>query len=137
MCIRDRDLNYTFDPVANITTIRDDAQQTIFFNNASVQPSSKFEYDAIYRLTYSQGREHIGQNAASGQFDSDKTQFNNQRLTSPGDMNAMQRYEEKYDYDEVGNMLNMIHNAGSGIFSNKWIRIFSYNAGNNRLAQTQ
>ena len=130
-------LNFTFDPVANITTIRDDAQQTIFFNNATVEPSNKFEYDAIYRLTYAQGREHTGQNASSDQFDSDKTQFNNQRLTFPGDMNAMQRYEEKYDYDEVGNMLNMIHNAGNGIFSNKWTRIFSYNAGNNRLTQTQ
>ena len=132
-----QDLNYTFDPVANITAINDKAQQTIFFNNALVEANNKFEYDAIYRLTYAQGREHTGQNAASDQFDSDKTQFNNQRLTLPGDMNAMQRYEEKYDYDEVGNMLNMVHNAGNGIFSNKWTRIFSYNAGDNRLTQTQ
>ena len=132
-----QDLNYTFDPVANVTTIEDKAQQTIFFNNASVEASNKFEYDAIYRLAYTQGREHTGQNAASDQFDSDKTQFNNQRLTLPGDMNAMQRYEEKYDYDEVGNMIHMIHNAGNGIFSNKWTRIFSYNATNNQLTKTQ
>jgi RHS repeat-associated protein len=132
-----QDLNYTFDPVANITTVRDDAQQTIYFNNSSVDPSNKYEYDAIYRLTYAQGREHAGSNAASDQFDFDKTTFNNQRLTLPGDMNAMQRYEEKYDYDEVSNMLHMIHNAGNGIFSNKWTRIFSPNAINNRLKQTQ
>ena len=132
-----QDLNYTFDPVANITDITDNAQQTIFFNNASVEANNKFEYDAVYRLTYTQGREHIGQNTASDQFDSDKTQFNNQRLTLPGDMNAMQRYEEKYDYDAVGNMLNMVHNAGNGIFSNKWTRIFSYNGNDNRLTQTQ
>ena len=132
-----QDLNYTFDPVSNITAIRDDAQQTIFFNNAMVDPSNKFEYDAIYRLIYAQGREHAGTNAASDQFDLDKTTFNNQRLTLPGDMNAMQRYEEKYVYDEVGNMLQMIHNAGNGVFSNKWTRIFSPNANNNRLAQTQ
>src|SRR4029079_4281202 len=112
-------------------------QQTIFFNNALVEANNKFEYDAIYRLNYSQGREHAGQNMASDQFDSDKSQFNNQRLPLPGDMNAMQRYEEKYDYDEVGNMLNMVHNAGSGIFSNKWTRVFSYNSGDNRMAQTQ
>ncbi len=132
-----QDLNHTFDPVKNITSAKDDAQQTIFFNNAVVDPSMKYEYDAIYRLIYSQGREHAGANAASEQFDSDKTTFNNQRLTLPGDMNAMQRYEEKYDYDEVGNMLHMIHNAGNGGFSNKWTRIFSPNANNNRLAQTQ
>ncbi len=132
-----QDLNYTFDPVANITAIKDNAQQTIFFNNALIEPSNEFEYDAIYRLIYSQGREHAGTNAASDQFDSDKIQFNNQRLTLPGDMNAMQRYEEKYDYDEVGNMLHMIHNAGNGVFSNKWTRIFSYNTNNNCLTQTQ
>ena len=34
-----QDLNYTFDPVSNITAIVDDAQQTIFFNNAAVDPS--------------------------------------------------------------------------------------------------
>ncbi|HVX27530.1 MAG TPA: toxin TcdB middle/C-terminal domain-containing protein, partial [Parafilimonas sp.] len=132
-----QDLNYTFEPVSNITSVIDNAQQTIFFNNAAVDPSMKYEYDAIYRLIYSQGREHAGANAASDQFDSDKTTFNNQRLTLPGDMNAMQRYEEKYDYDEVGNMLHMIHNAGNGIFSNKWTRTFSPNANNNRLTQTQ
>ena len=132
-----QDLNYTFDPIANITAITDNAQQTIFFNNASIEANNKFEYDAIYRLTYTQGREHIGQNAASDQFDSDKTQFNNQRLALPGDMNAMQRYEEKYDYDAVGNLLNMVHNAGNGIFGNKWTRIFSYNGNDNRLTQTQ
>jgi len=132
-----QDLNYTFDPVSNITLVKDNAQQTIFFNNAAVDPSAKYEYDAIYRLIYAQGREHAGANAASDQFDSDKTTFNNQRLTLPGDMNAMQRYEEKYDYDDVGNMLHMIHNAGNGIFSNKWTKIFSPDANNNRLAQTQ
>ncbi len=132
-----QDLNYTFDPVSNITTIRDDAQQTIFFNNTLIDPSNKFEYDATYRLIYAQGREHAGANAASDQFDSDKTTFNNQRLTLAGDMNAMQRYEENYNYDEVGNMLLMIHNAGNGIFSNKWTKIFSLNANNNRLVKTQ
>jgi RHS repeat-associated protein len=132
-----QDLNYTFDPIANVVAILDDAQQTNFFNNAAVDPSNKFEYDAIYRLTYAQGREQVGQNAASDQFDSDKTGFNNQRLTLPGDMNAMQRYEEKYDYDEVGNMLSMVHNAGNGIFSNKWTRVFTYNPTDNRLTQTQ
>src|SRR5262249_594987 len=28
-----QDLHYTYDPTGNITTIRDDAQQTIYFNN--------------------------------------------------------------------------------------------------------
>ncbi|MDB5279413.1 MAG: spvB [Ferruginibacter sp.] len=132
-----QDLNYTFDPVANITTIGDNAQQTIYFNNALVEASNKFEYDAVYRLIYAQGREHAGQNAASDQFDADKTQFNNQRLTLPGDMNAMQRYEEQYSYDEVGNMISIVHNAGNGVFKNKWTSIFTCNGTDNRLMQTK
>jgi RHS repeat-associated protein len=133
-----QDLNYTYDPVGNITQIIDHAQQTNFFNNAAVDPSSNYTYDAIYRLTDAQGREHIGQNAACDQFDTDKTQDGTgQRLVLPGDINAMQRYDQQYEYDAVGNMLQMIHNAGNGAFTNKWTRAFSYNANNNQLKSTQ
>ena len=132
-----QDLNYSFDPIGNITQITDNAQQTIFFNNAGVDPVSKYEYDAIYRLTRSLGREHAGNNAASDQFDSDKTNDGSNRLTLKSDMNAMQNFEQKYLYDEVGNMLMMIHNAGKGLFSNKWTKNFQYNANNNQLIKTQ
>src|SRR6476620_7990407 len=81
-----QDLNYTYDPVANITQIQDAAQQTIFFNNAGVSPENKFEYDAIYRLIHATGREHAGQNAPMDQFDFDKTKSGGQRLTLKGDM---------------------------------------------------
>jgi RHS repeat-associated protein len=131
-----QDLNYTYDPVANVTQIRDDALQTIFFNNAKVDPGNKFEYDAIYRLLSAYGREYAGSDMASDQFDRDKMQNGGGgRLTLKGDMNAMQRYEESYQYDEAGNMLQMIHNAGSGVFQNKWTKIFSYNTSNNRLVK--
>ena len=59
-----QDLRYTYDPVGNITTIRDDAQQTIYFRNRRVEPSAEYEYDALYRLTSATGREHLGQNAS-------------------------------------------------------------------------
>ena len=58
-------LHYTYDPVGNITGIRDDAQQTIFFRNKRVDPSNDYTYDAIYRLIEATGREHLGQ--ANGQ----------------------------------------------------------------------
>ena len=35
-----QDLNYFYDAVGNITTIRDDAQQTIFYHNSLVSPRS-------------------------------------------------------------------------------------------------
>jgi RHS repeat-associated protein len=132
-----QDLNYTYDPVANITQIQDAAQQTIFFNNAGVIPENKFEYDAIYRLIHATGREHAGQNAPMDQFDFDKTKSGGQRLTLKGDMNAMQNYEQIYDYDNAGNMMHIIHNAGNGIFQNKWTQTFNYNPNNNQLHSIQ
>ena len=33
-----QDLNYTYDPAGNITYVRDDAQQTHYFNNRVVTP---------------------------------------------------------------------------------------------------
>ena len=41
----------------DVTQIRDDAQQTHYFNNAVVRPESLYEYDAIHRLIRSTGRE--------------------------------------------------------------------------------
>ncbi|TAM93905.1 MAG: hypothetical protein EPN39_18960, partial [Chitinophagaceae bacterium] len=133
-----QDLNYTYDPVANVAQIRDNAQQTIFFNNAGVDPGNKFEYDAIYRLLSAYGREYAGSNLASDQFDTDKTQNGSgARLTLQGDMNAMQQYMESYQYDEAGNMLKMIHNAGNGTFQNRWTKTFNYNSFNNQLVKMQ
>src|SRR5262249_11491413 len=56
-----QDLFYSYDPVGNITSIRDDAQQTIYFNNSVIKPHADYTYDAIYRLIEATGREHIGQ----------------------------------------------------------------------------
>ena len=52
-----QDLNYYYDPVGNITEIRDDAQQAIFFNNTVVSPTQQYTYDALYRLIEARGRE--------------------------------------------------------------------------------
>src|SRR6185295_7495850 len=46
-----QELSYSYDPVGNITAIRDDAQQTIYFRKTFVEPSAEYEYDALYRLT--------------------------------------------------------------------------------------
>ena len=54
-------LSYTYDPVGNITTVEDDAQQTLFVGNSIVKPRTTYNYDAIYRLIYALGREHAGQ----------------------------------------------------------------------------
>lgn len=131
-----QDLSYSYDPVGNITAIRDDAQQTIYFRNRRVEPSAKYEYDALYRLTSASGREHLGQNA-SGQLNSPQ-QINHDdsfraNLLHSGDGNAMGNYTERYEYDAVGNILRMIHEADS---AGSWTRRYSYAADSNRLLRT-
>ncbi len=129
-----QNLSYFYDPVGNITRIRDDAQQTIFFNGQKVEPSTDYEYDAIYRLMSATGREHIGQNA-SPQVNEDDAPRMNRPL--PTDAAAMRIYTERYDYDPVGNILRMIHQAGAlGAANGSWTRRYDYEATNNRLRAT-
>ena len=120
-----QDLRYTYDPAGNITYIRDDAQQTIFFRNQRVEPSAAYTYDALYRLIEATGREHLGQNPSGGlnpPVRPSHTDAPRTGLLHPGDGNAMGNYTEWYEYDGVGNILAMRHQAGSG----GWTRCYQY-----------
>ena len=125
-----QDLSYTYDPVGNITHIQDDAQQTVYFRNRQVEPSADYTYDAVYRLLSASGREHLGQASGGGSglapipliYD-DSPRMG---ILQPGDGNAMGRYLQQYTYDEVGNILQMLHN-GTDPANSGWSRTYSYN----------
>jgi RHS repeat-associated protein len=139
-----QDLSYTYDPVGNITEIRDDAQAPIYYNNAVVSPSAQYEYDALYRLIQAVGREHSGQTANNRPEDKPEYKphydFNDSTrldVLHPNDGQAMRRYTEEYQYDEVGNILSLIHRASGG----SWTRRYAYDPSNtvpkhNRLHST-
>ena len=103
-----QNLHYIYDPAGNITHIRDDAQQTIYFRNRRVEPSAEYTYDAIYRLIEATGREHLGQVGGTPSL-YDHNDAQRVGLLHPGDGNAMGRYLERYIYDMVGNILQMQH----------------------------
>ncbi|UIE37907.1 SpvB/TcaC N-terminal domain-containing protein [Leptodesmis sichuanensis] len=134
-----QNLHYTYDPVGNITEIRDSAQQTIFFRNARVEPVNQYRYDPLYQLVEATGREHIGQSTPNGSeqrpdlkphYDfNDSTRRN---LPHPNDAQAMRHYTETYDYDAVGNILAMIHQATGS----DWTRHYAYAPNSNRLLST-
>ena len=115
-----QDLFYTYDPAGNITHIRDDAQQTIYFSGQVVPPACDYRYDAIYRLTEAIGREHIGQLSQPETTWDDEPRVN---LPQPGNGQAMRKYTEQYLYDAVGNFEKLIHQAVSG----NWTRAYAYN----------
>lgn len=124
-----QNLNYTFDPIGNITYIRDDAQQTVYFRNKRVEPSADYTYDPIYRLVKATGREHLGLNGNGNQLPPTPTSYNDVSrigLLSPNDGNATGTYFEQYQYDAVGNFLQFIH-KGSNPASPGWTRSYTYN----------
>jgi RHS repeat-associated protein len=114
-----QNLHYTYDPAGNITTIRDDAQHTIYFNGQVVRPDAEYTYDALYRLIEACGREHIGQASEPQTTWHDSNRVN---LAHPNDGQAMRNYFEFYEYDEVGNILKFDHKA----HSSNWIRAYEY-----------
>ena len=123
-----QNLSYTYDPAGNITHIRDDAQQTIYFSNQRVEPSNDYVYDALYRLIQSDGREHLGQLASSERLPPTAPDgFNafHTRLDHPGNGQAMGTYTERYVYDAVGNLLQMQH-RGSDPAHVGWTRAYTY-----------
>ena len=115
-----QDLNYTYDPVGNITSIRDDSQQTVYFKGQVVKPHNCYVYDSIYRLIVAEGREHIGQVGEPIPPNCDNCWMPG--LPHPNDGQAMRRYREQYNYDPAGNFLRMIHVAANG----NWTRSFEY-----------
>jgi RHS repeat-associated protein len=121
-----QDLSYTFDAVGNITEEIDNAHQTVFFNNTQVDPHGKYTHDALYRLLRAEGRELIGLNTAPGPAD---TALN----PLPENTQALRRYTQQYEYDELGNILKMIHQATGG----NWTRHYHYDfAQTNQLLGT-
>ena len=124
-----QNLAYAYDPVGNITEIKDSAQSTVFFDNAVVSPNTQYMYDALYRLTRASGREHAGGTADVQRDQNDVPLMN---LPHANDAQALRNYVEQYVYDAVGNILTMSHQAGAG----SWMRQYRTAPASNRLLAT-
>ncbi len=95
------DLNYIYDPVGNITEVDDPAQETIYYNNSEIKAKGKYSYDALYRLKTATGRE-----LRSLQLPNQSDFANNIGFSSP-EANSMQNYTQQFQYDELGNLIQM------------------------------
>ncbi len=126
-------LSYSYDPMGNVTSLADGAQQTLYFNNQPATPGGSYIYDALYRLSQASGRELIGL-VSQTQATYDDSPRMGQPL--PTDEAAMRPYTETYQYDAAGNLQQAAHAATGGA----WTRAYSYDqpnvpAKNNRLTQ--
>jgi RHS repeat-associated protein len=127
-----QDLAYTHDCVGNLTHREDRAIPAVYFSNAVITALSVFGYDALYRLTSAEGREHAGQSPGGfGPADN----WNDAAQTvvhAPGDTMAWRNYTETYRHDPVGNLLRLAHAAPGAGFT----RTYTYEAATNRLRAT-
>lgn len=129
-----QDLHYTYDPAGNITHLDDKAVPKQFFNNFQMDGLRTFQYDALYRLVEATGRENdvpLNHNGADNWHDAAFMVAHN-----PNDGMAMRNYIQKYQFDAVGNILQMQHQA-VGSTANNWTRDYTYETANNRLKKTQ
>ncbi len=122
-----QDLNYWYDPVGNITRVKDDVPETLFYNNNMVQPLQDFTYDALYRLVIATGREMVDTPVFT------TADLWNSPAPAPLGSKAARSYTQKYSYDPVGNITKLQHLAGTGSYT----RTYEYVPDTNRLKQTK
>ncbi len=135
-----QDLQYWYDPVGNITEQKDRSwdystkEQRPYFGDEEVKrPHNKYTYDALYRLTEARGREHQGNNTAPDHGDSSRRGFWPIPV-GPSDTAKMRRYTQYYEYDAVGNMLQMQHTVTGG--TGNWTRYYTIDTDSNRLLES-
>ncbi|OQW61978.1 MAG: hypothetical protein BVN28_05985 [Nitrospira sp. ST-bin4] len=123
-------LLYTYDPVGNITEVEDQAYKPVFFDNGIAEPKSLYEYDALYRLISATGRETAqgGDAARNGDEPVMGSGF-------PINDQTLRRYEQVYEYDQVGNFVTMQHRVPTDTAAG-WTRGYDTHLDNNRLHRT-
>jgi RHS repeat-associated protein len=115
-----QNLRYAHDPVGNLV----EATDLVGYGNSAVSATGRYTYDALYRLTSAEGREHPAQQPTNA----DPALLG---LTGPNDLQGLERYTENYAYDGSGNLLSVPHvPTGSG---SPWTRSYTYQSTHNKM----
>ncbi len=123
-----QNLFYTHDAVGNVTEVYDDAFRPAFFANQQIDPIARYTYDSLYRLLAASGREHTAL-ATPGQYEA--APFSTTFPVPQADPADQRNYAERFEYDAVGNVLQLVHTTTNG-----WTRNFKYEDYTNRLQRT-
>jgi RHS repeat-associated protein len=124
-----QDIAYAYDPVGNLTHVRDRSHETVFHNNQRVAAEQTFRYDALYRLVAATGREHSGRNAERRSRAWQWRQSFAQTIQGAANGAALQNYLQSFSYDAAGNLERIQHVAAQNRFevtiglsarSNRW-----------------
>lgn len=96
-----QDLHYAYDPVGNVTSVRNEAEHTRFWRNQKVEPHSAYVYDSLYQLVSASGRE-MANAGRQGQRLPERAALDNHTYS---------RYTRSYRYDCAGNLTRIRHSA--------------------------
>lgn len=124
-------LLYTYDPVGNIAEVEDQAYSPVYFNGAIAEPRSLYEYDALYRLIWTQGRE-TAQGGEALRLGDEPAYGHGFPVTDQ----TLRRYTQSYEYDKVGNFVAMRHGVPSDT-TQSWTRTYACATDSNRLMSTE
>ena len=95
-----RDINYEYDPVGNILTQYNAAEEARTFRNQVVEPKNEYTYDALYQLISATGRESDALRTNRGYISAarlDESQYDN--------------YTRNFAYDRGGNLFQIRHHG--------------------------
>ncbi|MGH8348130.1 MAG: RHS repeat domain-containing protein, partial [Pseudomonas sp.] len=99
-------LSYRYDPVGNITEISDAALPTQYFANQRIEPVRRFRYDTLDQLISATGWESAKPSLGPA--------LPEWQAFGPPDGSRWCNYNETYQYDEAGNLLQRIHHGAVG-----------------------
>lgn len=99
-----QDLRYEYDPVGNVLSITNDAEETRFWRNQKVVPKNAYCYDSFYQLVSASGREVAGAGQQGSALPSTLVPL-------PSDDSVYTNYTRTYTYDSAGNLIRIRHSA--------------------------
>lgn len=124
-------VNYTYDPVGNVSVVRDRTAQLLFCGGTEPEAVGDYTYNPLYQLVSATGLQHPGITA-----DTHVTGFMQSlyaELCPAGSPPiTLEPYTEGYEYDLSGNLVGLRHTATSASFD----RAFPVRADSNRLLDT-
>ncbi|WP_157655359.1 RHS repeat-associated core domain-containing protein [Burkholderia ubonensis] len=97
-----QDLQYTYDPVGNVTGVTDAAQAPTYWRNQRVAPARAYTYDALYQLISATGRETVNRGQQG-------TTLPPATIPLPSDDTVYTNYTRTYTYDRGGNLTQIAH----------------------------